>query len=51
MFPSISKEKPSSSKQVLETSNENSQDENIDGEVEPMRSKRARVENLLVQIF
>ena len=44
VFPYGSKEKPSSSKQVLETIHENSQDEVTDGEVEPRRSKRARTE-------
>ena len=42
VFPYGSKEKPSSSKRVLETIHENSQDEDTDGEVEPWRSKRAR---------
>ena len=40
MFPCKSKEEPSSLKQVLETINENSQ--NQDGEVEPRCSKKAR---------
>ena len=44
VFPYGSKEKPSSSKRVLETIQENSQDEDTDGEVEPRRSKRARTE-------
>ena len=44
VFPYGSKEKPSSSKRVLETIHENSQDEDIDGEVEPRCSKRARTE-------
>ena len=44
MLPYGSKEKPSSSKRVLETIHENSQDEDTDGEVEPRRSKRARTE-------
>ena len=44
VFPYGSKEKPSSSKQVLETIHENSQDEDTDGEVEPRRSKMARTE-------
>ena len=44
VFPYGSKEKPSSSKRVLETIHENSQDEETDGEVEPKRSKRARAE-------
>ena len=42
VFPCRSKEKPSSSKRVLETIHENSKDESIDGEVEPRRSKSAR---------
>ena len=42
VFPCKSKEEPSSSKQVLETINENSQDQ--DGEVEPRHNKRARTE-------
>ena len=44
VFPYGSKEKPSSSKRVLETIHESSQDEDTDGEVEPWRSKRARTE-------
>ena len=44
VFPYGSKEKPSSSKRVLETIHENSQDEDTDGEVEPRRNKRARTE-------
>ena len=44
VFPYGSKEKPSSSKRVLETIHENSQDEDTDGEVEPRRSKRVRTE-------
>ena len=39
-----SKIEPNSSKRALETINENSQDGNDNGEVEPRRSKRARVE-------
>ena len=46
VFPCKSKEEPSSSKRVLETINENSQ--NQDGEVEPRRNKRVRKRNLLV---
>ena len=42
VFPCKSKEEPSSSKRVLKTVNENSQDQ--DGEVEPRRNKRARTE-------
>ena len=44
VFPYGSKEKPSSSKRVLETIHENSQNEDTDGEVEPRRSKRERTE-------
>ena len=44
VFPYGSKEKPGSSKRVLETIHENSQDEDTDEEVEPRRSKRARIE-------
>ena len=40
VFPCKSKEEPSSSKRVLETIHENSQDQ--DGEVEPRRNKRVR---------
>ena len=43
MFLCLSKEKPSSSKRVLETIHGNSQDENNDSEVEPKHSKRARI--------
>ena len=39
-----SKEKPSSSKLVLETIQGNSQNENNDSEVEPKCNKRARIE-------
>ena len=42
VFPCKSIEELSSSKRVLETINENSQ--NQDGEIEPRRSKRARTE-------
>ena len=42
MFPCKSKEEPNSSKRVLETINENGQDQ--DGELEPRHSKRARTE-------
>ena len=42
VFPYKSKEEPSSSKRVLTTINENSQDQ--DGEVKPRRSKSARTE-------
>ena len=44
VFPCKSKEEPSTSKRVLETINENSQDGNNDGEVEPKRSKIVRIE-------
>ena len=44
VFPYRSKKKPSSSKRVLETIHDNSQDEDTDGEVEPGRSKRVRTE-------
>ena len=44
VFPCKSKVDPNSSKQAFETINENSQDGNDTGEVEPRRSKRARVE-------
>ena len=44
VFPYGSKEKPSSSKRVLETIHVNSHNEDTDGEVEPRRSKRARTE-------
>ena len=44
VFPCKSREGPSSSKQVLETSNENSQNGDKDNEVEPRCSKRARTE-------
>ena len=44
VFPCNSKEESGSSKQMLETIDENSQGQNKDGEVEPRRSKRARVE-------
>ena len=51
VFPCKSGEEPSSSKLVLETINENSQDQDKDSEVEPRCSKRARIKNILVQIF
>ena len=44
VFSCKSKVEPNSSKQAFWTINENSQDENDNGEVEPRRSKRARVE-------
>ena len=44
VFPCESKEKPSSSKRVLETTHGNSQDKNNNSEVEPKHSKRARIE-------
>ena len=49
MFPCKSKEESSSSKQLLETINENSQDQ--DGEVEPRRNKNARAEKYFSQDF
>ena len=51
VFPYRSKEKPSSSKQVLETIHENSQDEDTDGEVELGTVKGRGQKNHLVQIF
>ena len=42
VFPCKFKEEPSSSKLVLETIHEKSQDQDKDGEVESRRSKRAR---------
>ena len=44
VFPCKSKVDPNSSKRAFETINENSQDGNDTGEVEPRRSKTARVE-------
>ena len=44
VFPCKSKVEPNSSKRALETINENSQDENDNGKVEPRRSKRVSVE-------
>ena len=44
VFPGKSKVEPNSSKQAFETINENSQYGNDTGEVEPRRSKSARVE-------
>ena len=43
VFPCKSKVEPNSSKRAPGTINENSQDENDNGEVEPKHSKRARV--------
>ena len=51
VFPCKSKVEPYSSKRELGTINENSQDENDNGEVEPRCSKRARVEKSLGQDF
>ena len=51
VFPCKSKEEPSSSKRVLETINENSQDQDKDGEVEPRTSKRVRTEKCFGQDF
>ena len=42
VFPCKSREEPNSLKRVLETINENSQDQDKEGEVEPKRSIRAR---------
>ena len=42
VFPCKSKEEPTSSKQVFETNNKNSQDP--DGEVEPRQRKKERIE-------
>ena len=44
VFPCNSKEETGSSKRMLETIDENSQDQNKDSEVEPRCSKRARGE-------
>ena len=44
VFPYRFREEPSLSKRVLETINENSEDQESDGEVEPKCSKRARTE-------
>ena len=44
VFQCRSKEEPSSLKRVLETINGNSQNQDKDGEVEPRRNKRVRVE-------
>ena len=44
VFSCKSKVEPNSSKRAFGTINENSQDENDNGEVEPRCSKRARVE-------
>ena len=44
LFPCRSKEEPRLSKRVLETINENSEDQDEDGEIEPKCSKRARTE-------
>ena len=44
VFPCKSKKEPSSSKRVLETINENNQDQDRDGKVEPRNNKRVRTE-------
>ena len=44
VFPCKSKEEPSSLKQVIETINGNSHNQDKDGEVEPRRTKRVRTE-------
>ena len=46
VFPCKSREEPSSSKQVLETINENSQDQDKDGELEPRHSKREKTKKI-----
>ena len=49
VFPCKSKEESRSSKLVLETINENSQDQ--DGEIEPKRSKIARTKKIFWSRF
>ena len=51
VFPCKSKAKPNSSKRAFGTINENNRDENDNGEVEPRRSKRARVEKSFGSYF
>ena len=51
IFPCKSKEKPGSSKRKLETINENSQDQNKDGKVGLICSKRTRIEKPFGTIF
>ena len=45
VFPCKSKVEPNSSKRAFGTINENRQEENDNGEVEPRRRKKVRVEN------
>ena len=47
VFPCRFGKEPSSSKRLLETINENSEDQDKDGEVEPRRNKRARTKKSL----
>ena len=47
VFPCRYKEEPSSSKRVFENINENSQDQDKDGELEPRSGKIARKKNLI----
>ena len=49
VFPCKSKEELSSSKQLLETINENSQDQ--EDEEEPRRSKRAKTKKIFLSRF
>ena len=49
VFSCNSKEEPGSSKRMLETIDENCQDQNKDNEVESRRSKRARVETYMLK--
>ena len=51
VFPYKSKDESSSSKQMLETINENSQDQNKEVEIEPRHSKRARTEKYFGPYF
>ena len=51
VFPCRSKEEPSSSKQMFETFNENSYDQDKDCEVEPKRSKRVRTKKIFWSKF
>ena len=46
VFLCNSREYPSSSKQVLKTINENSQDQDKNGEVKPRRSERAKTKKI-----
>ena len=51
VFPCKSKEKPCSTKRVLETIHGNSHNENNDNEVEPRHSKRSRIEKSFSPYF